>query len=329
MGIRVCNPRQFLEDFSLRNKVDDLEMTNRVSLQVNGSTSNLGAGFDALGLAVELPLRVTCYVDGSQAGVISARGEGADEIANSEDNIIAQAFERACVKINRPAPRLAFEIDNHIPLKRGLGSSGAAIIAGVLAAHAYFDGALSQQQLLDLACELEGHPENASASLLGGLTVNGVEEGSVICARFAPPANWVAACFVPDLEIATEDARRVLPSSLTRHEAVSNLQSTAMMVSAFAQKNPELLRFATRDTIHQPYRKKLIPAYDEITAAAIRAGAFCAFISGSGSTMLAICDVARSTQIATAMQTAAHAGKLAGRPMILPFASRAAEVSIS
>lgn len=304
-------------------------MRRIINLNLNGSTSNLGAGFDALGLAVELPLRVTCHIDGSQTGVISARGEGADEITNSDDNLIAKAFERACVAIKRKAPRLAFEIDNHIPLKRGLGSSGAAIVAGLLAANAYFDHALAQQQLLDLACELEGHPENASASLLGGLTVNGVENGGVICARFAPPANWVAACFVPDLEIATEEARRVLPSSLARHEAVSNLQSTAMMVAAFAQKNPGLLRFATRDTIHQPYRTKLIPGYDDITGAALHAGAFCAFLSGSGSTMLAICEVTRSAPIAAAMQAAAHAGNLAGRAMILPFASRAAEVSFS
>lgn len=304
-------------------------MPGIINLTLNGSTSNLGAGFDALGLAVELPLQVTCYVEGSKTGVLAARGEGADKIVNSDDNLIAKAFERACVAINCKVPRLAFEIDNHIPLKRGLGSSGAAIIAGLLAANAYFDHALSQQQLLDLACELEGHPENASASLLGGLTVNGVENGRVICARFAPAANWVAACFVPDLEIATEEARRVLPPSLTRHAAVSNLQSAAVMVSAFAQQNPELLRFASRDTIHQPYRKKLIPAYDDITSAALRAGAYCAFLSGSGSTMLAICESARSAHIATAMQEAAYAGNLAGRSMILPFASRAAEVSIS
>lgn len=304
-------------------------MPGIINLNLNGSTSNLGAGFDALGLAVELPLRVTFHIDGSKSGIISAHGEGANEIAIREDNLIAKAFHHACMKINRKAPRFALEIDNRIPLKRGLGSSGAAIVAGLLAANAYFDHALSQQQLLDLACGLEGHPENASASLLGGLTVNGVENGGVICARFAPPANWVAACFVPDLEIATEEARRVLPSSLARHEAVSNLQSTAMMVAAFAQENPELLRFATRDAIHQPYRKKLIPAYDDITGAALHAGAFCVFLSGSGSTMLAICEVTRSAPIAAAMQAAAHAGNLAGRAMILPFASRAAEVTTS
>lgn len=304
-------------------------MPGIINLTLNGSTSNLGAGFDALGLAVELPLRVTCHIDGSKSGIISARGEGANEIANREDNLMAKAFHRACMQINRKAPRFALEIDNRIPLKRGLGSSGAAIMAGLMAANVYFDHALSQQQLLDLACGLEGHPENASASLLGGLTVNGVENGRVICARFAPPANWVAACYVPDLEIATEEARRALPSSLTRPEAVSNLQSAAMMVAAFAQKNPGLLRFATRDTIHQPYRKKLIPAYDDITGAALDAGAYCAFISGSGSTMSAICEVTRSAQIAAAMQAAARAGNLAGRAMILPFASRAAEVTSS
>ncbi len=302
-------------------------MTIRV--QVPGSTSNLGAGFDALGLAVDLPLQVVFHFEAASTRVLSVRGEGAHEIANREDHLILRAFQRACEELRQTAPPVGLEIDNAIPLKRGLGSSGAAIVAGLLAASAYCNNALSQQQLLNLANELEGHPENASASLLGGLTVNGVHNGRVLCERFAPPANWKAACFVPDLEIATEDARRVLPASLSRAHAIGNLQSAAMMVAAFAKPNAALLDLATRDYLHQPFRKVLIAGFDDILAAAMRAGAYGAFLSGSGSTLLAIAEDACAEEVSRAMAKAAKSHGLYGRPMVLAFAEQGAVCEVN
>jgi homoserine kinase len=297
-------------------------MSKTIRVQVPGSTSNLGPGFDALGLAVELYLRVTFHFNAADTRILSANGEGASEIARVEDHLILQTFHYACHELKRVPPHVQLEIDNAIPLKRGLGSSAAAIVAGLLAAHAYFDGAFSQQQLLDFANVLEGHPENASASLLGGLTVNGVHEGRVLCERFAAPSNWKAACFVPDLEIATEDARRVLPASLSRAHAIANLQNAAMMVAAFAHEKGGLISFAARDYLHQPYRKALIPGFDDILSAAMTAGAFGAFLSGSGSTMLAIVEAARAEEVASAMANAALAHGLSGRPMVLNFVER-------
>ncbi|MDZ7266513.1 MAG: homoserine kinase [candidate division KSB1 bacterium] len=304
-------------------------MTKTIHVHVKGSTSNLGAGFDTLGLAVVLPLHVICHVAGDHSGVLSARGEGAAEIAAAPDNLIVRAFAFACRKLQQPAPPLALEIDNHIPLRRGLGSSGAAIIAGLLAAEAYFGNPFGSSGILNLACELEGHPENAAASLLGGMTVTGVDQGGVRCARFAPPPGWVAACFVPVREVATEAARRVLPTAVRRQEAVANLQSAALMVAAFAQHRPDLLRLAARDTLHQPYRKPLIPAFDEITTAAQQAGAFCSFLSGSGSTILALCEDGAAERVVTAMAAAAQALEVAGRPLLLQLAADGAVVEIS
>lgn len=299
-------------------------MPQTIHLQVPGSTSNLGAGFDALGLTVELYLRVRFHFDAADTRILSAQGEGAEEIARVEDHLILQTFHYACHELKQVPPHVQLEIDNAIPLKRGLGSSAAAIVAGLLAANAYFENALSQQQLLDFANELEGHPENASASLLGGLTVNGVHEGRVLCERFAPPSSWKAACFVPDLQIATEDARRVLPASLARAHAINNLQSAAMMVAAFAHENRDLISFAARDYLHQPFRKALIPGFDDILAAATNAGAFGAFLSGSGSTMLALVAAAHAEEVASAMANAALAHGLSGRPMVLSFAEHGA-----
>ncbi len=301
----------------------------KIKLRVPGSTSNLGAGFDTLGLAMDIWLEVVFIFETGGSYLVSAQGEGAPEIAKVEDHLVLHAFARACQELRRPAPRFALEIDNKIPLKRGLGSSGAAIVAGLLAAQIFFDNAFSQQDLLNLACELEGHPENASASLYGGFTVNGVDHGRVICARLVPPKDWSAACFVPDLEIGTEDARRVLPPSLSRQEAIGNMQSAAMMAAAFAQADSALLAFAARDFLHQPYRKALIPGFDAILSAAMKCGSHCAFLSGSGSTLLAICEKDRTREVSHAMALAAQAHGLAGRPMMLNFAEHGARWEVS
>ncbi|MGH7495343.1 MAG: homoserine kinase [bacterium] len=296
-------------------------MPQTARLRIPASTSNLGAGFDTLGLALDLPLNVNVHFDTESTCIISARGEGARESSKLDDHLILHAFSCACREYGQPVPRIALEIDNKIPLKRGLGSSGAAIIAGALAAQIYFDRAWSQEELLNLACQLEGHPENVSASLLGGLTVNGLENGRVVCERFTPPENWAAACFVPDMEIATEDARRVLPASISRREAIGNLQSTAMMVAAFAKANSGLLNFAAKDNMHQPHRKALIPGFDAILAAAMQSGSYCAFLSGSGSTLLAITEDDHARDVTQAMARAGHAHGLTGRPMVLSFAA--------
>lgn len=299
-------------------------MPRTLKLRVPGSTSNLGAGFDTLGLALDLPLEVVFHFEVDRTAILAVRGEGPYEIAKVEDHLVLQAWQRACRELGRPAPSVALEIDNKIPLRRGLGSSGAAIVAGLLAAQIFFGNALSRQQMLALACELEGHPENASASLLGGLTVNGVANGRVFCERFAPPGNWAAACFIPELEMATAAARRVLPASLPRHEAVGNVQSAAMMVAAFAKANPEVLAFAARDFIHQPFRKALIPGFEVILDSAMQNGAYCAFLSGSGSTLLAIADRDRAPDVSLAMAQTAQAHGLSGRPQVLPFAAQGA-----
>src|SRR5262245_9682244 len=299
-------------------------MPRKATLSIPGSTSNLGAGFDTLGLALDLSLKVVVHFNTEKTCILSAVGEGDRENSKIENHLIVHAFTRACRERRQPVPRIALEIDNKIPLKRGLGSSGAAIIAGLLAAQIYLDQPFSQPELLNLACELEGHPENVSASLLGGLTVNGLENGRVFCERFTPPDNWAAACFVPELEIATEDARRVLPASLSRREAVENLQSTAMMVAAFAKANASLLNFAAKDHLHQPHRKTLIPGFDAVLGAAMQTGSYCAFLSGSGSTLLAIAEAHHAREVTMAMAQTAHAFGLTGRPMALSFEARGA-----
>ncbi|MDZ7343120.1 MAG: homoserine kinase [candidate division KSB1 bacterium] len=289
-----------------------------IILRVPASTSNLGSGFDTLGLAIDLPLTVKFTI--SNAGKkIRAQGEGATLIQQKENNLLLQAFDRACREMRRESPPLKIEIDNRIPLKRGLGSSGAAVVAGLVGANILLGKKLSPQHLLNLAHEIEGHPENASASLFGGLTVNGAENGNVQFNRFVLPDDWVAVAFIPELEIATHEARRVLPESLPRADAIKNVQRVAVLVSAFAKRDPSLLKFGVQDWLHQPYRKALIPGFDDFLAAADRAGAFAAFLSGSGSTILAICAKRQAKKVVAALAEAAIQNKLTGKAAVLKF----------
>jgi homoserine kinase len=290
-----------------------------IKLRVPGSTSNLGSGFDTLGLAIDLHLivRFELLRNGFE---IHARGEGAETILQMEHNLIVVAFDRLCRELGRERPPLRIDIENRLPLKRGLGSSGAAIIAGLVAANLFFDEKFSAMELLEMACDMEHHPENASASLLGGLTVNGVENGRLQCARFVPPSEWVAACFVPDLEIATSEGRALLPEMIAHRDAVQNVQRVATLVAAFAKHEPSLLRFGVQDFLHQPYRRSLVTGFNEICAAADAAGAYASFLSGSGSTIIAIGPSQRGKKIANAMATAAAQFNLAGKSLVLKFA---------
>lgn len=290
-----------------------------IKLRVPGSTSNLGSGFDTLGLAVDLHLIVRFEL--LRSGFeIHARGEGAETILNLEQNLIVIAFDRLCRELHVERPPLRIDIENRLPLKRGLGSSGAAIIAGLVAANLFFDEKFSAMELLEMACEMERHPENVSASLLGGMTVSGVNNGRVQCTRFVPPSEWVAACFVPDLEIATSEARAILPESIPHRDAVQNTQRVATLVAAFAKREPSLLRFGVQDFLHQKYRKALIPGFEEIRAAADDTGAYASFLSGAGSTIMAICPSQRGKKISTAMAQAAARFDLSGKTMVLKFA---------
>lgn len=301
-------------------------MHKQVSVQINGSTSNLGAGFDTLGLCLELPLQVKWTV-GATPNTISASGEGATEISQAKNNLILRAFHAAFHDAGVRPPAVQLEIHNRIPLRRGLGSSGAAVAAGLLAANALLENRLNSNAILRLANQLEGHPENASASLLGGMTVCSVHDSKVLCRTINAP-DWRAVCFVPDLEIATAEARRILPEVIKRAEAGANVQAVAMMVLAFTLGEASLLRAGTNDFLHQPYRRQLIAGYEQLENAALAAGAHCFFISGSGSTTLALCDPAAAERVAAAAKKTALAMNVKGRAMVLRLSNESAAVNL-
>ncbi|MFQ5865809.1 MAG: homoserine kinase [bacterium] len=258
-----------------------------VKVRVPASTSNLGSGFDAFGLALQLYLSIE--MERSPYGwQILTLGEGAKEIPSNEENLIVKSAKKVFEKLSEPLPGLKMKIENQIPLFRGLGSSGAATIAGLLGAVQLANSGLTNQEILTLANEIEGHPENAASSLLGGLTINCVDKGQVISKKVDVDKNLRAVLLIPDVAISTHDARRALPRTVSHKDAVFNLQRSALLAHAFITRDYEALRVAMQDKLHQPFRKKLMPAYDEFESIAYQNGAIGVCISGSGSTILGL-----------------------------------------
>ncbi|MFQ5822697.1 MAG: homoserine kinase [bacterium] len=258
-----------------------------VRVRVPASTSNLGSGFDTFGLALRLYLTVKMEI--SPEGLqIKTLGEGASEIPTNEENLIVTSAKKVFEKLSKPLPGLKIKIENQIPLFRGLGSSGAATIAGLLCAAKLTNSKLTNQQILSLANEIEGHPENAASSLLGGLTINCLEDGNVITKKVEADEKLKAVLLIPEITITTQDARRVLPQTVPHKDAVFNLQRSALLAHAFISRDYEVLRVAMQDKLHQPYRKQLIPTYDDLEKVGYKNGAFGVCISGSGSTILGL-----------------------------------------
>lgn len=255
-----------------------------VKVRVPCSTSNLGSGFDTFGLALQLYLTVEMVV--AKKFEIDVAGAETEGIATDESNLIHLAAQKIYHKAGLTLPPLRIRLDNNIPLSRGLGSSGAATVAGLVCANQMAGLQLSQTEILALANQCEGHPENAAASLLGGLTLNCVDVADIISEKIAVEENLQAVLLVPDITISTDEARAVLPKTVPHHDTIYNVQRSALLCHAFLERDYRNLRQAMQDRLHQPFRKHLIPGYDQIEKTAYENGALGVCISGSGSTIL-------------------------------------------
>ncbi len=260
-------------------------------VEVPASSANLGAGYDCLGLALELVNRVTveaCDGDGSIDLVVT--GEGAGDLPANRENRFVAGLEAALEAALGPRPAsLGWRIvmDNEIPLSRGLGSSAAATVGGVVAGNAMAGAHLRDDALLHLATTIESHPDNAAAVLLGGFVVSAHLGDRVEAVRFDAPEGLQAVLFIPDRRLSTEAMRRVLPAEVPHRDAVENMGRVAIGVAGIASGRLELLADLTVDRIHEPYRSVAYPELPRLTGAARAAGALGAFLSGAGSTVLA------------------------------------------
>jgi homoserine kinase len=293
---------------------------SRVTVEVPASSANLGAGYDCLGVALAITNRIELEVRAWARGEIElvVEGHGRGELTGDRDNRFVRGLE-ACLRAARGdlPEEVGWRITMHndIPLARGLGSSAAATVGGVLAANALVGEALSQSELLGLACAIEGHPDNAAAALLGGFVVSAAADGAdgVDAIRFDAPRDLRAVVFVPELRLSTQDMRAALPATVPLKDAVSNLGAVAIGVAGLAIGRYELLSRLTVDRIHEPYRAAVYPQLPLMVDAAREAGALGAFLSGAGSSILAFADsMAGITRIEAAFIAAAADSDLPG-----------------
>lgn len=288
----------------------------RVVVDTPASTANLGAGYDALALALELVDRIELEVAAGPGLAIEIEGEGRETLPTGPENRFAVALETGLRWALGEVPSdvgWRVKMRNDIPLLRGLGSSAAATVAGLVAANALAGDPLDERRLLGLAMQLEGHADNAAAALLGGFVVVAATEGHAQAIHFDPPARLRCVFFVPSVELPTSRMRAVLPAQVPHRDAAFNVGRAALAVAAFASGRIDLLRLATEDRLHQPYRNEVFPALPALIGAALEGGALGACLSGSGSSVVAFTDAAeRSTAVESALEAAARAEGLEG-----------------
>ena len=288
------------------------------SVDVPASSANLGSGFDCFAVALSLKLRAELY-DGDEAGIVlNARGEGAPrDDAPAADNLVIRAFReglRASMAPGAAAWRL--EVSSMIPSARGLGSSAAAIVAGVVLGAAVGRRQVGADELLALAARLEGHPDNVAAALYGGFTL-AVDDGEAIALRrFRVPEAWIPVAFIPHAEAQTAEMRGVLPSSVDHRAAARQAGRSALLATSIMTSDASLLAAAMADELHQPYRVPKLAGARELMDVARDRGAAGACLSGSGPTVLAICD---SPTTAHAVEKAWNATGLPGMATRLRF----------
>ena len=270
-------------------------MSRPVTFRVPASTANLGAGFDALSLALSRYLRIS--IQPSDEMQIEVKGLDAGLIPTTEDNLICKVAEAAAKRRKRMLPPYLLKIDNNIPLSRGMGSSASAIIAGITCYEALSGDWLSEQEIYRCAFEFESHPDNLAAALNGNLISAAVaDDGTVLVSKLTIPGKIGTVVVIPTFELSTAHARAVLPAEYSRKDVVFNIQRAALTVAALTTGNWSLIREAMRDRIHQPYRAKLIPGLEEILALNVK-GLLGVALSGAGPTVFAFVDPKRADEI--------------------------------
>ncbi len=246
----------------------------KVSVKVPATTANIGPGFDCLGMA--LPVYNTITVEetimpgtGIEINIIDETNEqDIISIPTDENNIVYKAIELLYNSIGQTPDELKITINTHIPIARGLGSSAAVVVGGLLAANRLLGNPADEAALLSIASEIEGHPDNVTPAIVGGFVIASLEEdGSVIYRKLNWPKDWKITVCIPDYELATDIARSVIPSEIPLKDAVFNLKRSAMLVEAVNTEDKELMKFALNDKLHQPYREKLVPGMKEIKEA--------------------------------------------------------------
>lgn len=258
-----------------------------IKIRVPATCANLGPGFDCLGLSLSLYNNYT--FEEVEKGLII---EGCPDEFKNENNLIYTSLKTALSIIGGSLKGLKITVDTKIPVSRGMGSSAACITAGVAAANEIANGKLSKEDILDISTSIEGHPDNVTPAIFGGMTVSITEDKKVYFCPINIPDNIDFYALVPDFKLSTELSRSVLPDTIKRTDGVFNLGRAAFLAAVFNSGRIDLMSLAFKDKLHQQYRKHLINNFDYIVDKCIEEGGITAFLSGAGPTIMCIakCD---------------------------------------
>jgi homoserine kinase len=259
-----------------------------VIVRVPGSTANLGSGFDCIGMALQL--YTTIKMKKASHTVIHMKGPNLQGVPVDKSNLIYKVANLLFEKANLPSPDLEIEIESEIPLTRGLGSSAAAIIGGMVAANVIAGEPFNNEELYQFATELEGHPDNVGASLFGGIVIALWDKAQVSYIRVLPPEGLTTVMAIPDFELSTKLARDILPTSYSREDTVHAISHSSLLAAALVSGNTSVLYTAMNDRIHQPYRMSLIPGMEELLTNSKDYGALGVALSGAGPAVIALTD---------------------------------------
>ncbi|OGH98193.1 MAG: homoserine kinase [Candidatus Melainabacteria bacterium GWF2_32_7] len=268
----------------------------KVSVKVPATTANLGPGFDCFGIALSLynviTVEETVYpTTGLQINILGEEEEGTTSslIPTNESNVIYKAIELLYNYTGQTPPALRINIQSNIPIAKGLGSSASVIMGGVLAANQLLGNPADEAALLSVANEVEGHPDNITPAMLGGFVLSSAEDdGSIIYRKVDWPQEWKLTVCIPDYELATQISRSVLPQTVNFSDAAFNAKRCAMFIEALHSKDDELMKYALTDRLHQPYRSRLVPGYNEIKENLKEIDILGTVISGAGPSILVI-----------------------------------------
>ncbi len=257
-----------------------------IKIRIPATSANLGSGFDSLGVALDL----YNYVHIEEADDIDISSADEIEVPTDESNLIYWSAQRLYMECGKTLPGLKIVQENNIPMTRGLGSSSACIAAGLIGANRFLGSPMSTHDLVNLACRIEGHPDNTTPALLGGLVTAAMENGRVYSVSVPVAKHIRFGVFIPPFELKTEVARKALPDGYTRDDAVYNLSRSSLMTAALFSGSLENLRVAVQDSLHQPYRKKFISGLDTVFRISYELGSYGTYISGAGPSIIAIID---------------------------------------
>lgn len=284
-------------------------------VKVPATSANLGPGFDCMGLAVKLYNTFSAEENDSLEFVL--KGKYTDNIPTDETNLLWRTACRLWDQIGFSRKPLKITFESYVPPARGLGSSSTAVVGGLMIANAIAGSPLNQFELLKIATEIEGHPDNVSPALYGGITLTVMTEATIIPRVLDKDPSFKAVVIIPNILVETEKAREILPASVSRQDVIFNASRVGLLVDAFINKAYPLLSIATQDRIHQNQRASLVPGMIEALNIASQAGAYGAALSGSGPTLLAFSPAGYEELIANHMKTALSKHSLDSTSLIL------------